>query len=660
MPFFDERPPIGELTNIPVDEPEPDPTTAETWGAAFRLRNVVSSFVTSVGKPDANLIDKDFNPIDYVKDDPKYAPYVEQFAGITNKKYADSVKIQIDRELQDHRTVAAAGVMGVIAQFAAGVMDPTLLIPGGIVASSAERLALRVAVGAGISTTVQEAGLHATQYTASPAESALNIGGSIVVGGALGKLAGRYLDSAGTRALSTKIEEQGSQFSKADQEFIDLGKAASAGAAARDVGPLTLKDEAIISKLWPVNRQDPLIRLQLGESNAGRDMVRGLAETPLEYADNAAGVATERGGAVETRMKMWHAPLATALRQIDTSYARYFHNTPEPTAFQRFLAPMQSEFDRVRGSTERLTYKQFKEEVGKAAYSGEQHAIPQVAEAAKIYRQIDEAMKKAAIEAKLFPEDVAVKGDVSHLFRMYNKEKIIAKRGEFTDILNDYFVTKRNEAAKASEALTKKAAPDAGKVDPKAAAAAQKAEEFGRMSDAEVKGLVNDTIDTILGHADSRIPYDIVSGPRGPLKERLLNIESRKIQDFLNTDIEEVMRAQVRTMSADVELARKFGSVDLAEQIRKINDEANAKLALATTQKSRQRIEASRANTIRDVSAIRDRLRGQYALPTNTDSIVLRAGRVARNINYLRLQGGMTARPEYEINRGSPVARNDP
>jgi hypothetical protein len=649
MPFFDERPAIGDLNNVGVDEPPADPTLLETFGAAFRTQNTVGSFASSRGMPDSTLIDEGFNPIDYIKDDPKYSPYVEQFAGITNKKYADAKKLQIDRELQDGRTLAAAGKMGIVAQMAVGVPDALMSaavgneIGAGVRVAGIGSTALRAALGAGIDATVSEGALQATQATRTGEESALNIGGSILLGGALGTLAGRYLSSASTRALSSKIEGQEGAFAAADREFTNLGKGTSAGAAARDSGPLVLKDEGFISKLPIVNRQDPLIRLQLSELDAGREAVRGLAETPLEYADNAAGIATERGGAVETRMKMWHAPLATGLREIDTNYARYYHNSPEPTAFQRFLAPTLSEFDRVRGSTDRLAYKQFKEEVGKAAYSGEQHPIAQVAEAAKVYRKLDEAMKKAAIEAKLLPEDVAVEGDVSHLFRMYNKEKIIARRGEFSDILGDYFLTKRDQAAKiADEALTKKAAPDAGKIDPKAAAAAQKAEDFGRMSDAEVKSLVSDTIDTILGHADSRIPYDIVSGPRGPLKERLLNIESRKIQDFLNTDIEEVLRAQIRTMSADVELARKFGSVDLAEQIRKINDEANAKIAGETTEKGRQRLEASRKAAIRDLSGIRDRLRGQYALPSNPDSLVLRAGRVARGLNYLRLLGGMT------------------
>lgn len=649
MPFLDEKRPIGDLSNVQVDEPVPAPSTLQTWGAAFRTQNTIGSAMAASGIPDPSVVDEggeSFNAIDYVKDDPKYAPYVTSFAGIRNRRAADAQKIVIDQEIKDNRTLAAAGWSGTIAQMAAGVIDlPTLASFGsGLAIGGGTKLAMagRVALGAGVDTAVSEGILQATQATRTPEESALNIGGSIVLGGALGALAGRYLDSASSRALSTKIEGQDTAFATADREFANMGKGSSAGAAARDTGPLTLKDEAFISKLPIVNRQDPLIRLQLNELDAGREAVRGLAETPLEYADNAAGVATERGGAVETRMKMWHAPLATALREIDTSYARYFHSTPEPTAFQRFLAPMQSEFDRVRGSTDRLTYKQFKEEVGKAAFSGEQHPIAQVAEVARVYRQLDDAMKKAAIEAKLLPEDVAVKGDTSHLFRMYNKDKIIARRGEFSAVLNDHFIAERNAAAKRAESpLAKKAGAD-GKIDPKVAAQAERDAQYGNLSDGEVKGLVDDTIDSILGHADSRIPYDIVSGPRGPLKERVLNIESRKIQDFLNTDIEEVLRAQVRTMSADVEMARKFGSVDLAEQIRKINDEANAKIAGETTEKGRQRIEASRKAAVRDLSGIRDRLRGQYALPSNPDSLVLRAGKIARNINYLRLLGGMT------------------
>lgn len=1007
MPFIEERQIPQNLTNIaPVDEPD-DPTLLDTFGAAFRSENIVGSFLASRGMADPYEVEADFNAIDYVKDDAEFSPYVEQFAGVFNKRAADAKKLQIKRELADQRTIDAAGGMGIVASLAAGVFDlPTLIPVGGAAVgagSGVARSAAGAAIGAGIDAAMSETGLQLTQTMRTGEQTAFNIGGSILLGGALGTLAGKYLSSSSQGALGRKIQGQDKAFEEFDMAFSGTGMGTSSGAAARDMGPLTLKDEAIISRIPIVNRQDPLIRLQLSDFDTARQAVRGLAETPLEYADNARGVATELGGSVETRMKMWNAPLAESLSNIDTTYAKYFHGVAEPGAWQTRLSPLKSEFARMTGG-QKLTFKQFKEEVGKAAFSAEQHAIPEVAEAARAYRQIDEAMKKAAIEAKLFPEDITVAGDVSHLFRMYNKNKIVAERRKFSQILNDYFIAGRNSAAFRTEEnqiaskivqadkvldrynqsferlsgleerlnarldirkgkmrgadqqkalrldLLKERAPaglvkmfrnsdenanaiatvkearalqrsadkkqpyadrfpvlailkekggvrvgspldgelramgvtpkthpglfrkDGGigatdnfvvsehaalndnlspgangyadpndlaeairnevagnplrtlderqmaenleslsdnaeqwldsvglgrnatvkeardfinrvqaaeknvddldmriaraeqdiesfdqitdklrnerdisaaeaatiadeitaleeslaevadianasprvsmmvdyatnarklfkkkmsernlkkrvealeriKADGKAnddmllelaakrmdlgtadaeikklhakteelrgkiptASQIEKTDEFANLSDAEIRDVVDETIDAIIGNAEGRIPYDsIVSGPRGPLKERLLKIESSKIQDFMELDIEEVLHAQVRTMSADVELSRKFGSVDLKEEIRKINDEANAKIARAETPEERTRLDKQRKNAVRDVEGIRDRLRGQYALPADPDGLVLRAGRVARNLNYLRLLGGMT------------------
>lgn len=655
MPFYEPAVRVQNLTNVaPADVPQ-DPTMGETMAAAFRSDNMVTSYITSRGMSDPYEIEQGFNAIEYVKDDPDFAPYVERFSGVFNQRAADALKIQIQREVSDRRTLDAAGIHGTIASLAAGVFDlPTLLPVGGGVlgaAKSAAGTAAGAAIGAGIDATVSEAGLQLTQQTRTGEESVFNIGGSVLLGGALGTLAGRYLSSAELSGLSRKIEQQNKAFEEADLAVFGGGSAQSAGAAAVNKGPTEIKDEALIKKFWGVRSQDPLIRSQLSDFDEARSTARQLAETPLEYKANAEGVATEIGGSVETRMKMWQAPLADTLQQIDTAYAKYFHNAPDPTGWQRRLAPMRSEMQRITGG-DKMTFKQFKEEVGRAAFSGDAHAVPEIAEAAKIYRQIDDAMKRAAIEARLLPDDIAAAGDVSHLFRMYNKDKIAAYRTDFARILNDYFVSKRDASARISDAENV-----ARQTNAKADAAAKKADEFSRLSDDEITDIVDQTIDTILGNADGRIPYDsIVSGPRGPLKERLLRIESKKIQEFLNTDIEEVLHAQVRTMSADIELTNKFGSVDMAEQIRKINDEANRKIAAvdgmldkegkaATPEvkaKERARLEKARKSAVRDIEGMRDRIRGQYALPSNPDGIVLRAGRVARNLNYLRLLGGMT------------------
>lgn len=647
MPFVDAKIAPHDLTHIEGPEPAADPTAHETFAAAFRTENIVGSWLASRGMPDPDAVEDGFNAIDYIADDSDYAPYAREFAGIRNRKAADALKLQITREQKDRATLEAAGGMGFVAAMAAGTLDlPTLLpVGGGIVAAGrgVSRVAMGAAIGAGIDATVSETGLHLTQVTRTGEESVYNIGGSVILGGALGTAVGRYLTPREAGQISRKIERSESEYDEFDNAFVATGGGQSAGAAARDRGPLTLKDEAIISKLPIANRQDPMIRLQLSDYDTARETVRRLAETPLEYAENAQGVATEIGGSVETRMKMWNAPLAQTVRGIDADYAAYFYGTPEVGSFKTAISPALSELQAWRGG-QKLTKKQFLEEVGKAAFSNEQHAIPEVAAAAKRYREIDDAMKRAAIDAGLFPEDVAVAGDVSHLFRMYNREKIVAQRGDFARILHDYFVSARDAAARAVDA--EDAAVRASR------AADEKVAEFSRLSDAEVRELVEETIDTILGNAEGRIPYDsIVSGPRGPLKERLLRIESAKIQDFMELDIERVLQAQVRTMSADVEIAKKFGSVDMAEEIRKVNDEANRKIAQvdgnkdltdAKKQKERTRLDKQRKDAIRDIEGIRDRLRGQYALPSNPDSLILRANRVARNLNYIRLLGGMT------------------
>jgi hypothetical protein len=532
---------------------------------------------------------------------------------------------------------------------AAGIFDlPTLLVPGGVVSGlsrGTSSLAVGVAAGAALDAGVSEAALQATQTGRTAEETAINIGGSIVLGGALGALVGRYMKPAEAMALSRKIEAQEGAFDAADEAFIAANRG-SVGAAARDIGPLELKDEALIKRLPGINIQDPLIRSQLSPLTTTRQTVRQLAETPLEYRLNAEGVATERGGSVETRMKMWNAPTAQGLREIDTIYARYFHNAQEPTSWQVRLSPLRSEWARRTGG-QKLTYKQFKEEVGKAATMDGQHALPEVAQAAAVYRQWDEALKKAAIDARLFPEDVAVEGDLSHLFRMYDQEKIIARRDVWAARLTDYLRTERDKVAKAIE----RASDDAARAGQKADAASRKADEFANLSDMELKAVVDEITDTILGNASGRIPYDgLVTGPRGALKARTLKIPSNQIFDFMELDIETVMRTQMRTMAADIEIARKFGDVQMSAELGdaarnltgRIDDEANAAIAKATTEKQRTALQRQRERDKRDLAGIRDRLRGTYKMPDNPASLVIRTGRVARNLNYLRLLGGMT------------------
>jgi len=162
------------------------------------------------------------------------------------------------------------------------------------------------------------------------------------------------------------------------------------------------------------------------------------------------------------------------------------------------------------------------------------------------------------------------------------------------------------------------------------------------MEPGELKGVASELTDKIIGGVPGRTHYSAIPLTRGPLKERTLGIPDAEIEDFLHNDIEHIIRAYTRTMSTDVELTHKFGSADMAEQIAKIND-SYAKLRDGVKgEKELKKLEKQRQSDISDIEGMRDRIRGTYAMPEDPNSLLIRAGRTVRQLNFLRLLGGMT------------------
>lgn len=177
--------------------------------------------------------------------------------------------------------------------------------------------------------------------------------------------------------------------------------------------------------------------------------------------------------------------------------------------------------------------------------------------------------------------------------------------------------------------------------------AAQVDKEPGEISD-----LADQIIDRILGTPDGRLPYDAHKASaqsfganvdaRGPLAARQFMIPDVAIERWLEGDVEQLLRAYTRTMAADVEIHKRFGSVDLVDQIKEIAEDYARRAEAAATPEERKKLHKQRDADIRDLAAIRDRLRGQYALPSNPDGLLVRAGRVVSSLNYMRMLGGMT------------------
>ena len=253
-------------------------------------------------------------------------------------------------------------------------------------------------------------------------------------------------------------------------------------------------------------------------------------------------------------------------------------------------------------------------------------------------------MKDAAIDEKLLPVGITPTTAATYLTRVYNTQKIIAQRPAWNEIVESWLASTKKTAAIAEKPTVQ-----------------QKLELA--MTDTEIKAIAEDITNNIIGVAGGRVPYESIPNVRGPLKERTFNIPDSVIEDFLESDIDIIARQYTRTMAPDIELTRLYGQANMEQQLVEIADSYKELIDAAKTEKARAKLTKQMRNDQRDIGAMRDRLRGTYRTPDDPNSFFIRAGRTLRDVNFLRMLGGMTlsaipdlARP-IAVNGLLPVAR---
>jgi hypothetical protein len=160
------------------------------------------------------------------------------------------------------------------------------------------------------------------------------------------------------------------------------------------------------------------------------------------------------------------------------------------------------------------------------------------------------------------------------------------------------------------------------------------------------RSIADEVFDTLSGRSGHSVRNDFLTvKARGPLKERTFNIEDlfqssngRAVEDYLEHDVEHVGRRYTRVMGADVELSRKFGSVDLADQITKIRDDYRNLRAGITDEKQLLALQKREASDVADLEAVRDMLRGTNP-GSPVDANYSRIVRAVNHFNYLRSMG---------------------
>ncbi|MCM5557352.1 hypothetical protein [Pleomorphomonas sp. JP5] len=573
-------------------------------------------------------IDPDLNPVTEWQGT-WYEPFTDRALHVQNRASLKALEAQIDMEQRDVRTLRDAGLMGTFAEIAVGAVDLPSIIPAGRL-MQVGRFGYRVGAsalsmgGAGAGAAlVQEIGLHSTQETRSVPQSAIAVGGGLILGAMLGAGGAKFLSNAEwTRAaqgLERDVYAPGPVLSDAAEAemkgLVDESKRAGAaspspyladGAAKVDTNALSLDDLTIYGRVPEAAANStaqlsPTLRGLTSPSVAARNILFNLVENPVYLKGYYEGHASAR--AVETVLKGHKGTYADAMEATRVDWIA------------------------ARKAGEKLTWDEYRIRVGRAIYNGYQDAggSASVAKTAQTWRsKVIEPPIQKAIDAHLLAEDVELDKAGSFFSHAYNAPEIEARSGEFKQVVREWAVGELQRQPNALSALST------------------------HELNAYIEGVVDNIYNKITGRTidtQGEGPFRIVASSQGPLKGRTFVLDDAKAAPFLVDDIEQIGRRYTNVLGANIELSNVSlrlggdGNPNLGsltgliradyEKLRKgVADEA--KLAA---------LNARERSDIRDLEAVRDMLRGKY-LPGQNVSGWAKVVKAAMLFNYMRTMGG--------------------
>jgi len=651
MPFVDAPDDlvlINKLTNLAEAPEDEDPSVIEIASALWRQENTIGSFVNQESGLPNGVDDQSFNPYDYLSEGEKLdKKFVSHAALADTVDEIEAVRKQYARETADRETIQKGGAMSFLVGLGVvGVADPINLIPiGGAIAKTykAGNSILDAAVVTGsvatASTAVTEAALHQSQLTRTYGESAINLGAAALLGGVLGaggKVLANSLDASAIGGIVDSMDVEPKVKTGDDSvlspEYRATPQEKSVGAAQR-VADVEVSGKAAKGLVKALGF-DPLSRTLTSDNPFTRIVSNRLAENPIKMDGD---IVT----AVESRAKIHDGKYAAALQSHLDIYKQY------------------------RKNGGRLRRRQFNEEVARAMRN-EESAIPEALQSANNWRtELYNPIKDDLVELGLLPEDVSVGTAVGYLNRRWNKGKVSANLPKFIDTtakwLRDEDVRLRDEATKAEADIAEAIGAERTRLQEIIDRAERK--EAKDLTDEDYQRIAEQIAQRIQGTPDGRLPYDWKIGEgsannnlngtvglRGPLKSRTFQIPDNMVEEFLDNDIEDLGRYYLRNTATDMEIVREFGDLDLTIQKKEILDWYTEAQRTAKTEKERIKLKKQADADIRDITAMRDRMRGVYAQP-DPDNVWVRAGRVSRNLNYMRFMGGVVASSVPDVAR---------
>lgn len=450
----DEFIPLRATSPQADPEPRDEPTYFDTLKAGGVAQNWPYRAYRYVANRADVTAEPDYNPFAEIKGT-KYESDPERFAYARNGAETAAIKAEWDEDENAHDVLSRSGWSGTVAQIGMGMLDPTIFLPVAKVFSGvaqgqrALRIGADVALTGGATAAVGEAVMYGTTPDYTVGDAAAGVGSATVLSGLLGFGAGALLSRGERKALEGKLDADRQDWGRSLS-----GQPQSAGAAAADTRMLELNTPNMLKNLPDLTAKvSPPRRVLNSSFLAGRRAVADLVETPYIFKENIEGIATTQGPALDRSIKLetGKARVLTA-QTLDTLYTRYRFGDGGAGRVQKMTTGAADLLGRDTGG--KLTYPQFKAAISDAMRNGDASEIPEVAEAAKVLRrEVFEPMKDRAIKAGLLPEDVDVSTAESYLMRVWDKEKMIARRPEVTRIIGDWLEGEQAKKAQARDRI---------------------------------------------------------------------------------------------------------------------------------------------------------------------------------------------------------------
>lgn len=430
------------------------------------------------------------------------------------------------------------------------------------------------------------------------------------------------------------------------------GAAASPGAEEKALSPSAQRAQESLLKAAGLEKipDNPLKRLLNSSELVSREVAQRLFENPYFLAKHTRGETS--GAPVEAAIRHWWWPMVESINEIDRQYHLYRGADPAGGRMRTNARIWVNDvMDRRRGiDNDFMSLEDFRVAVTKAGRNGDEALDGNefVTAAARAVREkVWKPMKDEATELQVWsaplrreverlrekmqrtknaspelrsritaeirilekeiqrldtqgPEITTAKGFIPRFFR---HDKIMADLDRFKQIIRDHL---RNQVP-----------PDV------------------------LEGEVQEMVERILREKPFRAITPDSVGTARSLRERSLPIPDVILEDFLENDIEALMRYYVRSTSADIELHRAFGSHDMADAIAEIEANYRARIDATKSAAGKKNLRDRMNADLRDIRAGRDRLRGTFGLPDDPYRPLSRFYRGVKQFNYMTMLGGV-------------------